>query len=100
MLTRGRHFPRIPAMFCIWLLVGLAARGERLPVRFYTTADGLPSNTVNRIVRDSHGFLWFATGEGLSRFDGFAFTNYGVQDGLPDHWVGDLLETPDGEYWI
>jgi signal transduction histidine kinase/ligand-binding sensor domain-containing protein len=100
MLTRGRHFPRIPAMFCIWLLAGLAARGERLPVRFYTTADGLPSNTVNRIVLDSHGFLWFATGEGLSRFDGFAFTNYGVQDGLPDHWVGDLLETPDGEYWI
>jgi streptogramin lyase len=50
---------------------------ERLPVKIYTTADGLGHNSVNRIVRDSRGFLWFCTLEGLSRFDGYSFTTYG-----------------------
>jgi ligand-binding sensor domain-containing protein/signal transduction histidine kinase len=73
---------------------------ERLPVRAYTTADGLPQNAVNRIVRDSRGFLWFCTEDGLSRYDGYTFTNYGVEQGLPDGQVKDLLETREGEYWV
>ena len=52
---------------------------ERLPIRTYATADGLAHNIVNRIVRDSRGFLWFCTAEGLSRFDGYRFTTFGVR---------------------
>jgi signal transduction histidine kinase/ligand-binding sensor domain-containing protein len=73
---------------------------ERLPIRAYTTADGLAHNTVNRIVRDSRGFLWFATDDGLSRFDGYTFTNYSVEQGLPHPKVMDLLETRTGELWV
>jgi signal transduction histidine kinase/ligand-binding sensor domain-containing protein len=76
------------------------ANAERLPVRVYSTADGLPSNQVNCVKRDSHGFLWFCTVEGLSRFDGYTFTNYGVDQGLPDRVVTDFLETRSGEYWV
>jgi ligand-binding sensor domain-containing protein len=54
------------------------ARAERLPLKYYTVADGLPSNIINRIFRDSRGFLWFCTNEGLSRFDGYTFTNFGA----------------------
>jgi streptogramin lyase len=73
---------------------------ERLPVRIYSTADGLSHNTVNRIVRDSQGFLWFCTLEGLSRFDGYGFRNFGTDHGLPAAGVNDLLETSDGDYWV
>lgn len=73
---------------------------QRLPIRTYTTADGLPRNEINRVVRDSHGFLWFCTTEGLSRFDGYTFTNYGVEQGIPDRDVRDLIETRSGEYWV
>ena len=52
------------------LLVSPMIQGERLPIKTYTTADGLAHNVVNRVVRDSRGFLWFCTREGLSRFDG------------------------------
>lgn len=72
---------------------------ERLPIKTYTTADGLPHNTVIRIVKDSHGFLWFCTLRGLSRFDGYSFTNYGVERGLRGQ-VADLLETRQGDYWV
>ena len=74
--------------------------GERLPVKIYTTADGLGHNRVGRIVRDSRGFMWFCTFEGLSRFDGYGFTTYTVDHGLPSPVVNDLLETRDGQYWV
>jgi ligand-binding sensor domain-containing protein/two-component sensor histidine kinase len=76
------------------------AAAERLPLKIYTTADGLAHNNVQRIVRDSRGFLWFCTFEGLSRFDGYGFTNYGVEHGLPSQVINDLLETREGDYWV
>jgi ligand-binding sensor domain-containing protein/signal transduction histidine kinase len=82
------------------LLMTSEARAERLPIKAYTTADGLANNIVNQIVRDSRGFLWFCTREGLSRFDGHGFLSYGIDHGLPSGVVNDLIETRDGEYWI
>jgi ligand-binding sensor domain-containing protein/signal transduction histidine kinase len=76
------------------------SHAERLPLKTYTTADGLPHNSINRIVRDSRGFLWFCTRDGLSRFDGYSFINYGVTEGLPHPTVNDLLQTRSGEYWV
>lgn len=73
---------------------------EQLPVKTYTTADGLLRDEVNRIKQDSRGFLWFCTNDGLSRFDGYGFTNYTTDDGLPHRVVNDLLETRDGVIWI
>jgi ligand-binding sensor domain-containing protein/two-component sensor histidine kinase len=73
---------------------------QQLPVRTYTTADGLPRDFILRIVRDSHGFLWFCTADGLSRFNGYEFTTYGVQEGLPHPVINDLLETRRGVYWV
>src|SRR5205809_7154194 len=82
------------------LLVPICARAERLPLKAYTVADGLPNNMINKIVRDSRGFLWFCTAEGLSRFDGYSFTNYTTDQGLPHRNVNDFVETPGGEFWI
>ncbi|HWN97714.1 MAG TPA: two-component regulator propeller domain-containing protein, partial [Blastocatellia bacterium] len=78
----------------------LIARAEWLPVKNYTTADGLARDQINRIVRDSNGYLWFCTEEGLSRFDGYEFTNYTTDHGLPSRTVYDLLETRGGIYWV
>src|SRR4051794_39582690 len=83
-----------------WLMLAASAAAERLPLKAYTTADGLPHNEINRIVRDSRGFLWFCTGDGLSRFDGYGFTNFGTAQGLPHRTVNDLLETRDGRLWV
>jgi ligand-binding sensor domain-containing protein/two-component sensor histidine kinase len=93
--------PRPSVAAIVWILLLLCtAQAKKLPVRVYTTADGLPSNQISCNHKDSHGFLWFCTPEGLSRFDGYTFTNYGVDQGLPDRVVTDFLETKHGEYWV
>jgi ligand-binding sensor domain-containing protein/signal transduction histidine kinase len=86
--------------FAASLALPLVVLAERLPLKTYTTADGLVRDSITRIVHDSHGFLWFCTPEGLSRFNGYEFVTYGIDQGLPHHTVNDLLEARDGTYWV
>jgi ligand-binding sensor domain-containing protein len=72
----------------------------RLPIQVLTAAQGLSGNAIHKIVRDRHGFLWFCTDEGLSRFDGYRFVNFGPSEGLPGRVVWDLLEGRSGDYWV
>src|SRR5260370_37723834 len=66
---------------------------QRLPLKSYTVAEGLPNNVINKIARDSRGLLWISTREELTRVDSYSFSNYRVGQGLP-HTVGnDVLET-------
>ncbi|MEK6324055.1 MAG: two-component regulator propeller domain-containing protein [Acidobacteriota bacterium] len=98
----GSRQDRARALCALFVLLALsgAARAERLPIKTYTTADGLAREHISRIVRDSRGFLWFCTSEGLSRFDGYKFTNYGIDQGLPGRVVTDFLESHNGDYWV
>jgi ligand-binding sensor domain-containing protein/signal transduction histidine kinase len=77
-----------------------AVGAERLATRRFTTADGLAGDFIISVARDSRGFLWFSTRDGLSRFDGTEFVTYGVADGLPHATINHVLETRDGIYWI
>ena len=79
---------------------GTAADARELPLRFFTTADGLGDDRVKRIVSDSRGLLWVCTNSGISRFDGSDFQSFGLPDGLPFAIINDLLETGDGDFWL
>ena len=86
---RGRSLPGIFAL--LWLAPICATQ---LPVRVYTTADGMSRSAATCIVRDSQGFLWLCTREGVSRFDGNQFLNYGVAQGLPHSAPCPVLVVP------
>ena|SRR5215475_9314925 len=74
---RTRLSPALGLFLLLCLATGSSkGQAEQLPIKIYTTADGLVRDEINRIVQDSHGYLWFCTAEGLSRFDGYKFTNY------------------------
>ncbi len=66
----------------------------------YDTRDGLAGSTVYDMCQDKNGFLWFATENGLSRYDGTKFKNFTVQDGLPDNEVLKLFADSKGRIWI
>ena len=85
----------------IFFLAGaMPAIDRQLPMKLYTTLDGLAFDTVMHILPDSRGFLWFSTEDGVSRFDGSKFVNFGAEQGLPYPVVNNMLEGPGGVYWI
>ncbi|WP_245552028.1 hybrid sensor histidine kinase/response regulator transcription factor [Chitinophaga pinensis] len=50
----------------------------------FTEANGLPSNTILRLLEDDKGFLWLSTFNGLAKFDPVQHTvrNFSRSDGL------------------
>lgn len=95
-----RHLLGMVPLLLALPLLGARCFAELLPVKTYTTLDGLPRDSATLVRQDSRGFIWLAAGDGLSRFDGYKFTNYTTDDGLADRRVNDLLETKSGVYWI
>src|SRR5215470_8820561 len=68
----------------------------------WQTAEGLPQNSVRAIVQTPEGYLWFATAEGLVRFDGNRFTVYDRTSTppLPSGNISTLAVAADGALWI
>jgi ligand-binding sensor domain-containing protein/two-component sensor histidine kinase len=68
----------------------------------WQTDSGLPQNSVRAILQTRDGFLWFATREGVARFDGIDFTVYNRRNTpqLLSNDIRGLLEDPDGDLWI
>jgi len=66
----------------------------------WTTAEGLPQDAIRAIAQTSDGYLWFATTDGLARFDGVSFTVFGTSNGLATSWFTALAADRDGSLWI
>ncbi len=73
---------------------------QRLPIRNYSIEDGMISSGVNRVIQDSRGYLWIATQNGLSRFDGINFRNFTREQGLPHNHIRDVLEDRHHHIWL
>lgn len=69
-----------------------------------TVQNGLSHNKVNCIIKDSRGFIWLGTDDGLNRYDGNKFTIYRNEPSnkatLSGNIITDLLEDKNGVLWI
>ena len=70
MKTRG-----IPLLILL-LLSGYLLAQNAPHFQHINLEDGLSQSSVNNIFQDEHGFIWFATGDGLNRYDGIDFISY------------------------
>lgn len=68
--------------------------------RNYTANDGLTSSQIYQIKQDSKGYVWFATDNGISRFDGNEFTNYSYANGLCVRILFGIYEDPFERIWF
>lgn len=68
--------------------------------RQLTVANGLPSNRINGIAEDQHGYLWIATSDGLARYDGIDFRIWRVEQGLRDNFVWSVHVDARNRVWI
>lgn len=69
-----------------------------------STSDGLSQASVNSIVQDREGYIWFATQEGLNRYDGYEIKVYqhDASDprSLAHDWVWTLFVDRAGRLWV
>ena len=102
-MARRLHIKRIVGavvVTSVLLATPDGAHSERLPIKVYTSADGLGSSFIQYLMRDSRGLMWFCTRDGLSRFDGARFVTYRVEDNNAPPGIENITETGDGSYWI
>jgi len=68
----------------------------------WTTADGLPQDSVRGIAQTGDGYLWIATMGGLARFDGVSFTVFNSENTpvLARNEITSLAADPEGGLWI
>jgi ligand-binding sensor domain-containing protein/two-component sensor histidine kinase len=91
---------------CLFLLTEIAVRAQVQDYRFfhYSSDEGLIDNTANCFIKDRNGFLWIGTNSGLSRFDGYRFTNFicnpADSASLSSNQVIHLYEDKNGHIWI
>src|SRR5215208_2892906 len=106
------------ALFCLKLLcisallwiecgsTALALDPEKKIVQYgygiWRTEDGLPQNTVRAIQQSRDGYIWFATDDGLVRFDGLRFAIFDSQNTgeIKSSSIRTLHEDRDGYLWI
>jgi hypothetical protein len=80
------------------------AAGTDLRFTHLTTNDGLSQGYVVDILQDRRGFMWFATRDGLNRYDGYTFVVYKHDPNDPgslnSNFLQDLMEDDHGNLWV
>ncbi len=68
------------------------------------TENGLSNNSVNCILQDSRGYMWFSTYYGLNRYNGYDIkTFYSTSDKeetLSSNFITQLIEDNEGDIWV
>ena len=110
MPNRGRILVVLAA--CIGAAAPIAAGHAGAPIpatrpmyfEHVTMRDGLSMSTVNSILQDSQGYVWFATEAGLNRYDGYAIRQYhrerGNDHGLASDYIWSMAEDAHGDIWL
>lgn len=84
------------------VLVGTVAFSGTPFFNTLSIKDGLPSNIIAAVAQDKHNFIWVATGNGLSRYDGYRFKTFKKSDSpnsIPSNQISCLLA--DGDFlWV
>jgi ligand-binding sensor domain-containing protein/signal transduction histidine kinase len=89
---------------CFLAFVFTAYTQSSVKFTHITNVDGLSQSTVQAIVKDHYGFMWFGTQDGLNRYDGYNFKVYRHipkdSNSLRRSHIMTLYEDRQGNLWI
>jgi sugar lactone lactonase YvrE len=75
-----QYFGKFTCLFICFssliLLIPKEASSQNFNIETFTTKEGLVNDNVRALAVDSSGYLWIGTWDGISRYDGYSFTNY------------------------
>ena len=88
-LTNGRRTILTTALWLLALMTIVAQPHYKI-IDYAKLNDAV--TMVHRIVRDNYGMMWFATDDGLYRYDGYTFVNFKSHS-------GDGVNMPSNQQW-
>ena len=89
---------------CYQIICHAQVMDEHYYFKNLSVQNGLSQNTVNAILQDKQGFMWFGTKDGLNRYDGLSFRKF-KHDGRSQQSIGNsfitaLYEDAEGNIWV
>ena len=104
-----KYFSVVRIVFCFFILYSIScttlkAQSTDLNFERILSDKGLSQNTIHYILQDKQGYMWFATEDGLDKYDGYSFTVYKNNpnnlNSIPDNFIWTLYEDKDRNLWI
>ena len=96
-------------LFFLFIILGTSNSytqfySQRIKFETISLEQNLSQSTVRAIYRDSHGFMWFGTEDGLNKYDGYNFTVYRINPddstSLGGNFIRIIHEDKNGFIWI
>lgn len=93
-------FHRLVSVIGVLFFTISSVFAQEYNIKTYTVNDGLPSSYVYDVLIDDLGIVWFATANGLVKYDGKNFRKYDSENGLKDELIYDIYKDFDGDLWV
>jgi two-component system, sensor histidine kinase ChiS len=99
----------LPFVAFLWLLGGflysqINAQNNPIAIDHITIDQGLSQSTVNAVIQDQRGFMWFGTQDGLNKYDGYNFKIYkhdfSDTQSINNNYILDAQIDHAGRTWI
>ncbi len=79
-------------------------QGHHVKFEHISLIDGLSQGNIQCILQDSRGFMWFGSGDGLNKYDGYTITTFKYNEQNPNSisnsFIKSLAEDKNGNLWI
>jgi ligand-binding sensor domain-containing protein/signal transduction histidine kinase len=103
-MTTTKRIIHLVILFGLIACLSVFAQQKNIKFEHISIEEGLSQSGVNCILQDSKGFLWFGTGDGLNKYDGYTFKVYKHDPdnagSLSNNDVLALFEDRSGTLWI
>ena len=90
--------------FLIFLPSFVLSQNEQFRIKSFSLEEGLSQVSINDLIKDSYGFVWIATADGLNRFDGRDFKHYKYSEldslTISGNFINKLLIDKSEKIWI
>ncbi|CAM1357039.1 sensor histidine kinase [Tenacibaculum halocynthiae] len=94
------YFIKNRLVLFVYLLCSQLAFTQSYPSKNITTLNGLSSNSIYSIKKDSRGILWVGTGAGVSKIVNKKITNFYEEDGLAFNNCWAIEEDSNNNLWF